>query len=81
MQKFLTAAMLLGFMGLTACATVEQPAVLADAAPAADSKPAYAVAPTGSRIPSKRTGQTLGSTNGADYDRDMRGIATPFEKK
>ncbi|MES2164601.1 MAG: hypothetical protein V4476_25900 [Pseudomonadota bacterium] len=79
MNKFLSAAMLLGVLGLSACATVEQPADQAVAA--ADHKPAYAVAPTGSRIPAKRTGQTVGYTVGADYDRDTRGQAAPLETK
>lgn len=80
MNKFLSAAMLLSVLGLSACATAEPPAAQEVAVAAADHKPAYAVAPTGSRIPAKRTGQSVGYTVGADYDRDTRGQAAPFEK-
>ncbi len=82
MNKLLTAAMLASLVGLTACATVEQSAAQADATPAAtgNSKPAYASAPTGSRIPSKGSSSSLSSTEGSTYDRDSRGQATPFAK-
>ncbi|MBV6323903.1 hypothetical protein [Duganella violaceipulchra] len=80
MNKFLTAAMLASLVGLTACATTEQPIVQADAsAPAA--KPSQARPLTGTRIPSKGTGQTVSATEGSDYDRDSRGQASPYTIK
>lgn len=82
MNKMLTAVTLLSLVGLTACATVEQPGTQADGTPAATTgnKPSYARALTGSRIPSKGTGQTVSATEGSDYDRDSRGQAAPYER-
>ena len=80
MNKFLTVAMLASLVGLTACATVDQPAQADATAAAGSAKPSYARALTGSRIPSKGTGQTVSATEGSDYDRDSRGQASPYEK-
>jgi len=82
MNKFLTAAMLASLVGLTACATTEQPIVQADATQAAaGNKPSQARPLTGTRIPSKGTGQAVSATEGSDYDRDSRGQASPYTIK
>ena len=81
MNTIKTVAMLAVLAGLSACATVEPPAVAqADGSTAALKVADSSSTITGTRIPSKKTSQPVQSTSGQDYDNAARNAPSPFSK-
>lgn len=81
MNKMLLATTLMSMLGLTGCATIEEPAAPAvGSADASQSKSLNAAITTGSRIPGTRSNM-VSATSAADAQQQMRDRPAPYRHK